>query len=168
MGTRGRPRLDAAQGVIRAALAVLLLLWAVPAAAACRDGSVDLRGPWGQARFSVDVVDTPETRAQGLMFVESMPRWTGMLFVFDAPQRAVFWMRNTLIPLDMIFVDPTGRVLHVHHRAVPLDETPIDGGPGVLYVLEINGGIAAQLGIAPGSELRHPRIDPAIAVWPCD
>jgi len=144
-----------------------VLVAAAPAAAACNPGAVELRGDWGQARFAVEIADTPETQARGLMFRQSMPRWSGMLFVFDAPRRAGFWMRNTLIPLDMIFVDPAGKVTHVHHEAIPLDETPIDGGPGVLYVLEINGGMARSLGIAPGSELRHPRIDPAIAAWPC-
>lgn len=145
----------------------LVVLAAAPVAAACSPDAVYLRGDWGQARFAAEIADTPETMARGLMFRESMPRWSGMLFIYDAPRRASFWMRNTLIPLDMIFADPTGRVTHVHHEAIPLDETPIDGGPGVLYVLEINGGMARRLGIGPGSELRHPRIDPAIAAWPC-
>jgi uncharacterized protein len=79
----------------------------------------------------------------------------------------VFWMENTLISLDMLFLDEAGTVTHIHHEARPLDRTPIDGGDGVAMVLEINGGMARRLGIGPGSELRHPRIDPALAVWPC-
>ncbi len=142
-------------------------LFAAPLAAACREGAVHLRGDWGQVRFSVEIADTDETRAQGLMHRESMPRLSGMLFIYDAPQRAVFWMENTLIPLDMLFLDAAGRVRHIHHEARPLDRTPIDGGADVQMVLEINGGMAQQLGIDPGSEMRHPRIDPEIAAWPC-
>ena len=136
-------------------------------AEACRAGTVHLRGEWGLARFSVELADTPETRSQGLMFRERLARSAGMLFIYDAPQRATFWMRNTLIPLDMIFVDATGTVRHIHHEAIPGDETTIDGGPEILMVLEINGGLARDLGIVPGSQLRHPRLDPAAALWPC-
>lgn len=91
-----------------------------------------------------------------------------MLFVYERPQRAVFWMRNTLIPLDMIFADATGTVTHVHANAVPLDESRIDGGNDVVFVLEINGGLSEQLGIGPGSQLRHPSVQPDTAAWPCD
>ena len=77
-------------------------------------------------------------------------------------------MENTLIPLDMIFVDPTGLVTQVHENARPLDRTPIPGGDRVLYVLEINGGLAGVLGIAAGSQMRTPLVDRDIAVWPCN
>jgi uncharacterized membrane protein (UPF0127 family) len=76
-------------------------------------------------------------------------------------------MKNTLVPLDMIFADATGTVTRVHSGAIPGDLTAIDGGPGVAFVLEINAGIAERLGIAPGAELRHPAIGPT-AAWPCD
>ncbi|MEE4347003.1 MAG: DUF192 domain-containing protein [Paracoccaceae bacterium] len=134
---------------------------------ACRADTVYLRGDWGQARFNVELADTPPTRSRGLMFRESMPRSSGMLFVYEQPQRATFWMRNTLISLDMIFADETGVVRHVHHEAIPGDETTIDGGSGILTVLEINGGLARAMGIVPGSQLRHPALDPATAAWPC-
>lgn len=137
-------------------------------AAQCAPDRVDLRGPWGQARFSVEVVDTPETRAQGLMYRESLPRSAGMLFIYDAPTTASFWMRNTLIPLDMLFIGPTGEVTHIHHEAIPEDTTPIPGGDNVLMVLEINGGMARAIGIEEGSALRHPRLDQDTALWPCD
>ncbi|MFA7433036.1 MAG: DUF192 domain-containing protein [Gemmobacter sp.] len=154
----------------RIAFAVLLSLAtgvsAGAALAACRADVVELRGPGGQARFTVELADTPTTRARGLMFRESMPRSAGMLFIFDEPGPVSFWMRNTLIPLDMIFADEAGRVLHVHPMAIPHDETPIEGGEGVLAVLEINGGLAARMGIAPGAEMRHPAFG-AGAAWPC-
>lgn len=137
------------------------------AEASCSESHVDLRGAFGAARFSVDVADDPKERSQGLMFVEQMPMSTGMLFVYQAPQRAVFWMKNTLIPLDMIFMDPSGTVTHVHSNAIPGDLTGVDGGEGVQYVLEINGGLASRMGIAVGSQLRHPSIGET-AAWPCD
>ncbi len=164
--SRKEPRVE--RGAVLPVLAAFLfVLFASAAQAACRDGAVDLRGDWGSARFSVEIADTDETRAQGLMHREHLPRSAGMLFVYDQPTRAVFWMRNTLIPLDMIFIDPQGVVRHVHHEAIPHDETPIDGGGGVQMVLEINGGLARSLGIAPGSELRHPRLEQEHAAWPC-
>jgi hypothetical protein len=149
-------------------LTVLSLVLALPAMAECQDNRVTLRGDGGQAGFAVEIADTDETRALGLMHRESMPRFSGMLFVFDRPQRAVFWMENTLIPLDMLFIDAEGVVRTVHSMARPLDRTPIDGGPGILYVLEINGGMAEMLGLVPGTQLRHPRIDQSGAAWPCE
>ncbi|MCW1932478.1 DUF192 domain-containing protein [Pararhodobacter zhoushanensis] len=137
-------------------------------ASACSQDHVQLRGDFGQAAFTVEVADTESERAQGLMHRESMPRFSGMLFVFDAPQRAVFWMENTLIPLDMLFLDAEGVVQTVHANAIPLDRTGIDGGFGIKYVLEINGGMAERLNIEEGAVLRHPAIAQDTAAWPCD
>ena len=100
------------------------------------------------------------------MFVERMPRFSGMLFVYDQPQRVAFWMRNTLIPLDMIFANSQGIVQRVHVNAVPGDETAIPGGDDIQFVLEVNGGLSELLGIAPGTQIRHPAI--AAAAWGCD
>lgn len=147
----------------------VLLGWAGTASAACQVDSVQIRGGGGSAmQFRIEVADDGAERAQGLMFREQMASSAGMLFVYDRPQRTRFWMENTLIPLDMIFADAAGRVTTVHSNAVPRDRTPIDGGAGVQFVLEINGGLATRLGIAPGSELRHPAIDQTNAAWPCD
>jgi uncharacterized membrane protein (UPF0127 family) len=153
--------------VIRQVLVLVAVLWASAAAAACRPDTVELRWPGGGARFTVEVADDPASRARGLMFRESLARSAGMLFLFPEPGPQRFWMRNTRIPLDMIFIDPAGRVVHVHAHAKPGDETPISGGDGVLAVLEINGGLAARLGIAPGAELRHPGMPQELAAWPC-
>lgn len=144
----------------------LLLAAAAPAWAECNPNSVELKGAFGQARFDVELADDPAERGQGLMFRETLPRAAGMLFVYERPGRAVFWMKNTLIPLDMIFLDRTGRVTRVHENAVPLDLTPIDGGEDVFAVLEINGGLARRIGITEGSVMRHPAFA-GQAAWPC-
>jgi uncharacterized membrane protein (UPF0127 family) len=146
---------------------VALAALALPAFAECAPDQVDLRGPWGQARFTVELADTAAERAQGLMHRDSMARGAGMLFVYEHPQTVSFWMRNTLIPLDMIFADDTGTVTRVHENAIPLDETAIPGGRGVMVVLEINGGLASAYGIVPGTQLRHPALG-AGAAWPCE
>ena len=149
-------------------LAGLIALSAGAADAACRSDRVDLRGEFGQARFRVEVADDNAERATGLMRRPSMPAGHGMLFVYDTPGPVSFWMRNTLIPLDMIFMDESGTVTRVHENARPLDETPIDGGDDVSIVLEINGGLARQIGIAEGAELRHPAVPQDSAAWPCE
>ena len=150
------------------AIVLVAALSAGPVAADCAPDRVDLRGDWGSARFTVEVADDAASRAQGLMNRESMPRTAGMLFLYERPQRASFWMKNTLIPLDMIFMDPTGTVTRIHENAVPHDETPIDGGSGVQAVLEINGGLSRVMGIGVGTELRHPGLDQSAAAWPCE
>jgi uncharacterized protein len=137
------------------------------AEAECAIGRVDLRWAGGGESFAVEVADDGAERAQGLMFRDSLDPAAGMLFVYESPRRAQFWMKNTLIPLDMIFADATGTVTRVHSNAIPGDLTPIDGGDGVALVLEINGGVAERLGIVPGAQLRHPSVGPA-AAWPCE
>jgi len=138
-----------------------------PAGAACAPDTVEIRWPGGAARFTVELADEAGERAKGLMDREHMGSSAGMLFAYQAPQHAYFWMKNTLIPLDMIFADAAGRVTRVHSGAVPLDETPVDGGEGVSYVLEINGGLAARLGLPEGAEMRAAVIEQAGAIWPC-
>ncbi len=153
----------------------LLAAFALGATAAtaggCRDTKAQFRGAdgeGGKARFTVEIADDNDEIRLGLMNRESMPRSAGMLFVYDQPASVSFWMRNTLIPLDMIFIGADGVVRRVHENAVPLDETPIFGGDDIQYVLEINGGLAKALGIGEGSELRHPAVDPELAAWPCE
>ncbi|WP_342075903.1 DUF192 domain-containing protein [Yoonia sp. SS1-5] len=137
------------------------------ALALCADDKLTVVGAWGQATFSIDVADDPQERARGLMFVEQMPTLSGMLFIYERPQSVSFWMKNTLIPLDMLFAAPDGEILHVHPNAIPGDLTPIPGGDGVQMVLEINGGLAKRLGIAPGDTMQHPSFG-ADAILPCD
>lgn len=147
----------------------LALALAGPATAqVCSEDHVDLRGAFGTARFTVEVADDDAERSRGLMFRDHLPAGQGMLFVYPAPQSVAFWMKNTLIPLDMVFLGPDGVVGHVHENAVPGDETPIPGGgTNVLAVLEIRGGLAGAIGIAPGDQMRHPAFG-AAAAWGCD
>lgn len=110
--------------------------------------------PSGEVKtFSVDIARTPEEQQQGLMFVESMPEDEGMLFVYPEPQYARYWMKNTLIPLDMLFFDDNNTLVHIEHSAEPGDLTPRGPNLFVCSVLEINGGLAKELGIEEGAKL---------------
>lgn len=133
----------------------------------CAPDRVDLQGEWGQAAFQVEIADTAELRANGLMHRTSMPRRNGMLFIFDRPRPTSFWMRNTLIPLDMLFATQDGLVTRIHENAIPMDDTPIFGGDNIKYVLEINGGLSKLYGISEGTQLRHPSIPDDLAIWGC-
>ena len=152
-----------------AAVLVLVIsgLSGADASAACADDRVELRGDWGTARFRVDIADTNETRQRGLMFVEEMPANKGMLFVFPDERPRSFWMRNTYIPLDIIYFDATGEWVSVQADAIPFDETGLPSEGPAQFVLEINAGLAARFGMGPGTQIRHPRIDQAAAAWPC-
>lgn len=151
-----------------AGAAVLLLLAAGAAWSECSLGEFELRGDWGAASFDVEIADTPERRAEGLMFRETLARSAGMLFVYESPRRATFWMKNTRIPLDIMFFDKTGTLTRLHRNAIPFDTSMIDGGRDVAAALEVNAGIADSLGIRQGTEARHPLIDQSEAAWPCD
>jgi uncharacterized membrane protein (UPF0127 family) len=145
----------------------LLLVAAGPLRANCDPGQVRIKGDFGEARFSVEVADTDAARAKGLMHRETLPMSAGMLFVYDRPQPLSFWMRNTPLPLDILFFGPDGTLRQLHSMAQPFDETPIFGGMGLTHVLEINGGLAGRLGIAAGAVLQHPTFSQISAAWPC-
>ncbi len=146
--------------------ALTLLLSGSAAWAECQANRVSVQGEFGRANFVVEVADDTEERAQGLMFRDELGTLEGMLFAYDSPGSPMFWMRNTLIPLDMLFAGPDGRILYSHENAQPHDETGIRPGDGVKYVLEINGGLAARLGIEVGDAMQHPAIGES-AVLPC-
>ena len=140
------------------------LRWAIAAFVAstssaianCAPERVDIRGDWGSARFSVEVADDPAERSQGLMNRPSMATGAGMLFVYEQPQRAVFWMKNTLIPLDMLFIDANASIARIHKNAVPMSEAIIESGQAVVGVLELNGGSADYFGIKNGDKIIFP------------
>lgn len=104
----------------------------------------------GGHRLKVELAATPEEQARGLMFRKEMGADEGMLFPMNPPRPAQFWMRNTVMPLDIIFIGPDRRVLNVVH-AVPYDETPLPSAGVASAVLELNVGRAAELGIGPGT-----------------
>jgi len=131
--------------------------------AACSDSVATVATDTAKVRFQVELAITAQDKAQGLMHREILPDRAGMLFIYPNPQPVSFWMRNTLIPLDMIFIDDQGRVARVHHNAVPLDETPIYGGDAIKAVLEINAGLAKNYGISDTSTVMHPLISPEFA-----
>lgn len=110
----------------------------------------------GARTFAVEVARTANEQARGLMFRQAMGPDEGMIFPMKPPRSASFWMRNTLIPLDIIFVGRDGRVLDIAANAVPHDETPLASGGPVSAVLELNGGRAAELGIREGDLVRWP------------
>lgn len=138
-------------------------------AAACQPGSgqqvmgrspagleqlpLTIRTAAGQThRFTVEVARTPEEQAQGLMNRQSLAPDRGMVFLYDQPQQVAFWMKNTLIPLDMIFIRPDRSIARIE-TAVPLNLEPVPSLEPVSAVLEIPGGRAAELGIRPGDRV---------------
>lgn len=104
------------------------------------------------------MADTPEEQQLGLMNRPHMASAAGMLFAFDTPKSVQFWMKDTLIPLDMLFADETGRITRIHENAIPQDLSEIDGGAGVKFVLEINGGLAKRMGVNTGDQFVHPLV----------
>ena len=147
---------------------VALAVWgAVASAAECLENQVHLRGDFGEARFSVELAKTRAERNRGLMFRDSMPQSAGMLFIYKEPGTRNFWMKNTFIPLDIIFLDETGTVQRIKSEAEPRNVSRIFGGDNIQFVLEINGGLAEAMGIDEGDELQHPALDQEKAAWPC-
>jgi uncharacterized protein len=118
------------------------------------DLTIDTGG--GKQHFTIEEAKTPEQMTQGLMYRRALPADAGMLFEYEHPQPAAFWMKNTLIPLDMLFIGADGTVLDIHERAVPLSLDPIGTDQPVLAVLELNGGTVSRLGIKRGDRIDHP------------
>lgn len=117
---------------------------------------LEIRASNGVHRFSVEVARSSQEQARGLMFRESIGADEGMIFPFTAPQPASFWMRNTLIPLDLLFIRQDGTIESIAANAVPLDESSIRSGEPVIAVLELRGGRAAELGINAGDRVSWP------------
>ncbi len=110
----------------------------------------------GAHAFAVEVMRTDEERGRGLMFRRFMPADRGMLFDFKTEQPVLMWMKNTYIPLDMIFISRSGTVTHVAANTEPMSERTISSGPPAYAVLEVNAGVTAKIGLKPGDEVRHP------------
>lgn len=108
-----------------------------------------------ELKFEVDMATTEAQREHGLMFRKELGAYEGMLFDFFREQPVAFWMKNTLIPLDMVFIAADGTVRHVHANAVPMSTDTIPSEGPVRAVLEINGGTARMLGIKVGDKVKH-------------
>lgn len=106
--------------------------------------------------FAVEIADTDATREKGLMFRKSLPEGQGMLFDFHEEQPVGFWMQNTYIPLDMIFIRSDGRILNIAENTTPMSEKEVPSAGPVQAVLEVRGGTARKLGIAPGDRVANP------------
>lgn len=133
--------------------AIALTLW--PGMAQALDRLVVEKNNGGKIPFRIEIVDTPQTRAKGLMHRKAIAPDYGMLFHFQNAQPVAFWMKNTLIPLDMIFAGPDGKIHRIHHKAQPGDLTMRGSKKPTRGVLEIRGGLASKLGIKVGDYLRH-------------
>jgi uncharacterized membrane protein (UPF0127 family) len=145
---------------LAAVLAVLAAFLATPALraqlATFPKSELDIETQAGTQHFKIEEAQTPAQMSQGLMYRRAMPADAGMLFEFPKVQVASFWMKNTLIPLDMLFIAPDGTIADYHERAVPLSEEAINSDQPVAAVLELNGGIIAKLGIKRGDHVVHP------------
>jgi len=133
---------------------VLFLALAATAAFAQAGTRLVIEGERRHA-FTVEVAATDETRQVGLMFRKSLAADAGMLFDYQTPQPVAMWMKNTLIPLDMLFIGADSRISRIAERTVPHSLATIDSGGPVRAVLELNAGTAARLGIKVGDLVRH-------------
>jgi len=139
-----------------AALAALLGMLAQSAPARAAEEMLEIVTASGVHVFTVEVARTDEERAKGLMFRKELPEGRGMLFDFKPDQHVSMWMRNTYIPLDMLFINGDGTIRRIAENTVPLSEKTIPSGGPVRGVLEVIGGTAKKLGIKPGDKVAHP------------
>jgi uncharacterized membrane protein (UPF0127 family) len=141
--------------IVLAALAVVAVFADQASARKLRVERLDIITMAGIHHFKVEVADTFDTRERGLMFRKTLAPDRGMLFDFKTEQPVSFWMRNTLIPLDMVFIGADGRIVSIARNATPMSETPIASAGPVLDVLELKGGRAAEIEAAPGDRIRE-------------
>lgn len=112
----------------------------------------------GERKFTVELALDPQQRQQGLMFRKTMAPDAGMLFDFGGSRDVAMWMKNTDLPLDMLFIDRTGQITHIHEGAKPQDETIISSEGPVKFVLELNAGAVKTNGIKVGDKIRSKQI----------
>jgi uncharacterized membrane protein (UPF0127 family) len=109
----------------------------------------------GPKTFQIEIATTSSQQAQGLMYRRTMAADAGMLFPYTSPRRLSFWMKNTFIPLDLLFIAADGRIASIQQRTVPQSLEPIRSRGKVLAVLELNGGTVSRLNIKPGDRVEH-------------
>jgi len=136
---------------------IFALLLVVAHAARAADNSVlEIASKSGVHTFTVEIADTEAAREKGLMYRRALPEGTGMLFDFHQDQDVAFWMQNTYIPLDMIFIRGDGRILRIAQNTEPMSTRQIPSGGPVRAVLEVIAGTSRKLGIAAGDRVAHP------------
>ena len=123
-------------------------------------GELQIQTRNGLHRFSVELALTPEQQALGLMYRSELPADAGMLFIHPWERPTHMWMKNTLIPLDMLFLAGDGTIVRIAEEAEPLSTRTISSGAPVKGVLELPGGTARRLGIEPGDRVLHPALQP--------
>jgi uncharacterized protein len=137
-------------------LALLLLMAAAPSAEAkMRRETLTLVTAAGERKIDIEVAETMEEKALGLMFRTTLADTAGMLFPYGSPQELTMWMRNTYIPLDMVFIRADGVVHRIEVRTTPLSEKVIASEGNVTAVLELAGGASERLGLKPGDRVLH-------------
>ena len=141
--------------VIALCLVFLGLVAGAPESRAADKSTLEIASKTGVHSFSVEVVDNDADRAKGLMFRKSLPEGTGMLFDFKVEQDVAFWMQNTYIPLDMIFIRADGRILRIAENTEPMSTKQVPSGGKVLAVLEVIAGTTRKLGIVAGDRVAH-------------
>jgi uncharacterized membrane protein (UPF0127 family) len=143
-----------------AAIALLFLAGGLTPAAAMRREALKLHTARGVHVISTEITETQEEKALGLMFRTSLADNAGMLFFYDTPQEVTMWMRNTYIPLDMVFIRADGTVHRIEAWTQPFSESIISSGPNVVACLELAGGAAERLGLKPGDRVEHTLFKP--------
>ena len=144
-----------------ALLAVAADVVAADIAHVCEPQKIEILVGPGERTFAIEVAVDADEQARGLMFRPALPADAGMLFIFEPPRPANFWMRNTMIPLDMIFIDDSGKVESIAERMDTYSERVSSSQSDVRAVLEINGGLSRQLGSVPGAQVIHPAFENA-------
>jgi uncharacterized membrane protein (UPF0127 family) len=142
--------------IVRSLAAVLALLCTLTLAWSLDRNTVEIASKSGVHVFSVEIADTEPLREKGLMYRKSLPPGQGMLFDFHLDQPVRFWMKNTYIPLDMIFIRSDGRIVNIAENTTPMSEREVPSAGPVQAVLEVIGGTARKLGIAPGDRVANP------------
>ena len=135
-------------------------------AIACTYEQIDIRTGAGVSTYSIEIADDAAERAQGLMFRETMPRDHGMYFVYPTGRPVAFWMKNTPLPLDIIYINERGIVCSIAADTTPFSEEALPSGCAAQTVLELNGGEAKAAGIRVGAPVRHPAV--ARPAWKCE
>jgi uncharacterized protein len=138
-----------------------LALLAQANALATGAGTLVLKTATGDHNFNIEVATTKEEQALGLMFRRSLPEDAGMLFIYRPPQPAAMWMKNTLIPLDMVFISPDGSVLRIETHTEPFSTKVIPSEGEISAVLELNAGQADKIGLKRGDKVVYPGLVPA-------